>query len=133
MAGFSFFTCFFAVFLGFSFLSIAFPFARLETLNKLIFVFPPALQLVWLISTAILVGFIFSGIYILQLREFGRALLVYLLTIDIPHLIVGKGIYNNYHFEPIYFRNHSFIVIGLIINALLIYFFNHTKISRQFK
>ena len=82
------------------------PFFNLGELTHHLFdVFYPPLQLVWLISSAILVGFVVSGIQILKLKEFGRSLFVFLAIIDIPHLVVGKAIYNNFAIEPLYIRN----------------------------
>lgn len=96
-------------------------------------VFYPPLQLVWLISSAILVGFLVSGMQILKLKEFGRSLFVFLAIIDIPHLVVGKAIYNNFEIKPIYIRNFFLIPLSVAINLILIYFFSHPKIKQQFK
>jgi len=92
-----------------------------------------SLQLVWLISTAILAGFIFGGVRILKLQELGKGLVVFLAIIDIPHLIVGKAIYNNWYTQPIYLRNYFLIPLSILINFALIHFLNHPKVRRQFK
>jgi len=93
----------------------------------------PSLQLVFLISSVILIGFVAGGIQLLKLREFGRSLVVFLAIIDIPHLVVAKAIYNNRYMEPLYLRNSSFIPISIVINILLIYFLSHPRIKKQFK
>jgi hypothetical protein len=96
-------------------------------------IFHSSLQLVWLISTVILIGFIVGGFKILQLKEFGKGLVVYLAIIDIPHLVVGKAIYNNWYTQPIYLRNYFIIPLSILINFILIHFLNHPKVRRQFK
>ena len=96
-------------------------------------VFYPPLQLVWLISSVIVVGFVVSGIQILKLKEFGRSLFVFLAIIDIPHLVVGKAIYNNFGIEPLYIRNSFLIPVSVAINLILIYFFSHPRAKQQFK
>jgi hypothetical protein len=96
-------------------------------------VFHPPLQLVWVISSVILVGFVVSGIQILKLKEFGRSLFVFLAIIDIPHLVVGKAIYNNFGIVPLYIRNSFLIPVSVAINLILIYFFSHPRAKQQFK
>ena len=110
------------------------PFINLRAaLNYLCFGLHSSLQLIWLISTAILAGFIFGGIRILKLQELGKGLVVFLAIIDIPHLVVGKAIYNNWYAQPIYLRNYFLIPVSILINFALIHFLNHPKVRRQFK
>lgn len=97
------------------------------------FVFHSSLQLVWLVSTAILVGFIAGGFKILQLKELGKGLVVFLAIIDIPHLVVGKAIYNNWEMQPIYLRNYFLIPVSILVNFVLIHFLNHPRVRKQFK
>jgi len=95
-------------------------------------IYAPPLQLVWLISSLILVGFVVAGLQILQLKELGRSLAIFLAIIDIPHLVVGKAIYNNYQLQPAYLRNFFLISLSVLINLALLYYLYHPKIKRQF-
>ncbi|MFC1632100.1 hypothetical protein ACFL1I_06375 [Candidatus Omnitrophota bacterium] len=91
-----------------------------------------SLQLVWVISTAILIGYVVGGFKILRQEEFGKSLVVFLAIIDIPHLVVGRVIYSNLGLQPLYLRNASLITAGIIINLVLIHFLNHPKVRKQF-
>lgn len=104
-----------------------------EVLYKLFNVFHSSLQLVWLISSVILIGFIVGAVQLLKLKEFGRSLILFLAIIDIPHLVVGKAIYNNHHAQPVYLRNFSLIPVSVILGLIIIIFLNHPKVRRQFK
>jgi len=95
-------------------------------------VYYPPLQLVWLISSLILIGYIYGGIQIFKLKEFGRSLVLFLCIIDIPHLVVGKAIFNNFGILPMYLRNAYLIPLTLVLNCLLAVFLNLADVRRQF-
>lgn len=109
------------------------PFFDGQKVYNLCYTFHSSLQLVWLISTAILVGFIAGGFKILQQKEFGKSLVVFLAIIDIPHLVVGKAIYNNWGMQPVYLRNYFLIPVSILMNFVLIHFLNHPNVRKQFK
>lgn len=117
----------------FGVLFLVLPFLNSQNKYNVFCVFHSSLQLVWLISTAILVGFIAGGFKILQLKELGKGLVVFLAIIDIPHLVVGKAIYNNWCIQPIYLRNYFLIPVSILVNFVLIHFLNHPNVRNQFK
>jgi hypothetical protein len=106
---------------------------NLRTLVHNLFFYPPPLQLVWSISSLILIGFIVGGIQTLKFKELGRSLIIFLAIIDIPHLIVAKAIYTNYNIQPMHFRNSHLIATSIIIDLMLLYFLNHPELKKQFK
>ncbi|MBN3038199.1 MAG: hypothetical protein JW869_02120 [Candidatus Omnitrophica bacterium] len=90
------------------------------------------LQLVWLISTVILVGFVVGSFELLKLKEFGRSLVIFIAVIDIPHLIVGKAIFNNYGIQPMYIRNFFLIPVSVVLDFAIVYFLHRPDVRKQF-
>jgi hypothetical protein len=119
------------IYIGLPLILLSFNLRKLA--HNLFILYPPPLQLVWLISSSILIGFIVGGIQALKLKELGRSLIVFLAIIDIPHLIVGKAIYNNHNMQPMHIRNSHLITTSIAIDLILLYFFNHPKVKKQFK
>ncbi len=95
--------------------------------------FHSSLQLVWAISTLILIGYVVGAARMLRHEEFGRSLVVFLAIIDIPHLIVAKAIYNNLLIQPVYLRNFEMIPASIVINLLLVHFLHKPDVRKQFK
>ena len=95
--------------------------------------FPSPLQLVWVISSAILIGFVYGGLKLLKRQEYGRSLIIFLAIIDIPHLVVGKAIFNNFGITPMYLRNYFLIWLSVLIDFLLVYFLYHPKVREEFE
>ncbi len=101
-------------------------------IHNLFKVFHSSLQLVCVISTLIIIGFIIASVQLVKLREFGRSLVVFMALIDIPHLIVGGVIYKNRNIGPLYMRNASLIVLSIVLDVLLIYFLHRPRVRKQF-
>ena len=115
-------------------LFLIFPLLDFASFKNTFFVaFHSSLQLAWLISTLILIGFTWGGYKILQQQEVGKSLVVFLAIIDIPHLVVGKVIYDNLNMQPLYLRNFYLIPVSILINFVLIHFLNHPKVRKQFQ
>lgn len=95
-------------------------------------VFHSSLQLVCVISSVILIGFIVGSVQLVKLREFGRSLIVFVALIDIPHLVIGAAIYKNRATQPLYMRNSSLIVLNVVLDILLIYFLHRPRVRKQF-
>ncbi|MFH1046196.1 MAG: hypothetical protein V1727_04440 [Candidatus Omnitrophota bacterium] len=105
---------------------------RVFTYDLFVRYYPPQ-QLVWMISSAILVGFIIGGYRLLRREEYGRGLITFLAIVDIPHLVVGKAIFNSYRLEPMYFRNMYLISFSVAADIAIIYFLNRPRVREQFQ
>jgi len=102
-----------------------------EFLRYVSAVYPLPMKIVTLITYLALLSFVMGGILILLLKEFGRKLILYVVTINILNLIIGYLLWNLFDFESpgIAFN----IIYNFIVGLFLIVFLTRPNVKEQFK